>query len=283
MVWRWHHQDAPVDALLKRVARQQLVLVSTGGSDWLHSSGIAEAVQGGFRINARKAFASGCPAGDLLMTSAVYDDPVAGPTVLHFPIPLSSPQVKIVETWRTLGMRGTGSNDILIEDAFVPAGDVSGRRPRGRWHMSGHVASKIALPIIYSAYAGLAEAARSLALREVGTRRDNVETQYLAGEMENELFATRLAHERMVEIGGRWQPGPETTDAALKARTLVAQSAIRTVEKAVEVVGGRAFYRKFGLERIYRDVQAARFHPMPEKQQQQFAGRLALGLELDAA
>ena len=76
IVWKRRHLQAPVDGLLERIAREQLVLVSSGGSDWLESSGRAEPVDGGFRINARKVFASACPAGDLLMTSAVHDDPV---------------------------------------------------------------------------------------------------------------------------------------------------------------------------------------------------------------
>src|SRR5947199_3937128 len=82
--WRWRHQNAPTDGLLKRVAAEDLILVSSGGSDWLKSAGIATKTQGGYLINARKIFSSGCPAGDLLMTSAVYDDPKEGPTVLHF-------------------------------------------------------------------------------------------------------------------------------------------------------------------------------------------------------
>jgi alkylation response protein AidB-like acyl-CoA dehydrogenase len=71
MVWRWRHQRAPVEPFLERLAREQLALVSSGGSDWLQSSGQAEPVEGGFRVTAHKVFASGCPAGDLLLTSAV--------------------------------------------------------------------------------------------------------------------------------------------------------------------------------------------------------------------
>lgn len=283
LVWKWRHANAPVEDFLKRVAREELVLVSSGGSDWLESSGHAVEVEGGYRINARKIFSSGCPAGDLLMTSAVFDDPQAGPTVLHFPILLKDSHVKILPTWRTLGMRGTGSHDILIKDAFVPASAVAARRPRGRWHPALHVVAKAALPLVYSAYLGLAEKAREIALREVQSKRAKPHTQLLAGELENELFAARLAHERMMEIGTHWPPGPEATNAVLMARTLTGQAAVRTVEKAFELVGGRAFYRSLELERIFRDVQAARFHPVAEKPQQQFAGRLALGLEVDAS
>lgn len=281
LVWRYQHANAPLADFLKRVAREQLVLVSSGGSDWLNGSGKAEPVDGGYQVTARKIFSSGCPAGDLLMTTAVTEDPQSGPTVLHFPVAMNSPKVKIVPTWRTLGMRGTGSHDILIEGVFVPAASVSVRRPRGRWHPAMHVISKLALPMVYSAYVGLAEAARVIALREAQSKKAQPETWFLTGEMDNELFNARLGWERMVDIGANRPPGPETTNTVLMARALAAQSSVRAVEKAVELVGGRSFYRDLGLERIFRDVQGARFHPVPEKPQQQLTGRLALGLDLD--
>ena len=71
--WRFKHQAAPTDGLLKRVAAERLRLVSSGGSDWLKSAGTMEKVEGGYRLTARKAFASGSPTGDLMSTSAVYE------------------------------------------------------------------------------------------------------------------------------------------------------------------------------------------------------------------
>ena len=64
-------------------------------------------------------------------------------------------------------------------------------------------------------------------------------------------------------------------------RTLSAQAAVKTVERAMEVVGGGSFYREAGLERAFRDVQAARFHALPEKPQLRYTGRVALGLDID--
>jgi acyl-CoA dehydrogenase len=62
---------------------------------------------------------------------------------------------------------------------------------------------------------------------------------------------------------------------------LAGQGAIRTVERAMEAAGGASFYRRIGLERAFRDVQGARFHPLQEKPQLRYAGRLALSLDID--
>ena len=119
--WRWRHDGAPVEPFLRRVAAEELILVTSGGSDFLAGSGVAEKVDGGYRITARKVFGSGSPArtrlhddGDLRRSATT------GPTVLHFPVPLDAPGVEIADNWRTLGMRGTGSNDIVLEGVFVP-------------------------------------------------------------------------------------------------------------------------------------------------------------------
>jgi alkylation response protein AidB-like acyl-CoA dehydrogenase len=64
----------------------------------------------------------------------------------------------------------------------------------------------------------------------------------------------------------------------LTRKTIAANAAIATVNKAVETVGGTALFRSLGIERLWRDVQGAPFHPLPEKKQLVFSGRVALGL-----
>jgi alkylation response protein AidB-like acyl-CoA dehydrogenase len=280
-VWRRQHDRAPVEPMLRRVAAEELVLVSSGGSDWLAGSGQARTVDGGYRITARKIFSSGCPSGQLLVTSAVLDDPQAGPTVLHFAVPIDAPGVKMLDTWHTLGMRATGSHDITLENVFVPEAAIAGRRPQGKWHHLFHVVVMIALPLVYSVYVGVAEAARDLAVRQAMKKRDDAGVPYLVGEMENELAAADMALEAMIATAATAQPGPETTKRTAIARTLCGRAAIATVDKAMEVTGGGAFYRNLGLERLFRDVQGARYHPLQEKAQLRYAGRLALGLDID--
>jgi alkylation response protein AidB-like acyl-CoA dehydrogenase len=279
--WRLKHQKAPSEALLKRIAAEELVLVSSGGNDWLQSGGEAVKVDGGFRVTARKPFASGSVMGDLLMTSAIYDDPREGPVVLHFGVPLTSEAVTLEPTWQVMGMRGTGSNDIVITNFFLPDGAVGGRRPFGEWHMLFHIISKVAFAFVYSAYIGIAEQAAAEALASARKRRPNTGTALLAGELENELLAARLAHQRMVQLAENAEPGPETTSEAMAARTLAGSHSINAVTKALELAGGGAFYRRNPIERAFRDIQAARFHPLQEKPQLEFSGRVALGWDIN--
>jgi alkylation response protein AidB-like acyl-CoA dehydrogenase len=279
--WRWRHEKAPTEGMLKRVAAENLILISSGGSDWLKSAGTATKVDGGFHIKARKIFSSGSPAGDLLSTSAVYEDPQAGPTVLHFAVPFKAEGVKILDTWRVLGMRATGSNDVELNDVFVPDAAIAGRRPQGKWHPLFHAISMLAFPIIYSAYMGVADGAREKALAVARKKPDDGHLAYLAGEMENAHATADMALAHMIAIAESEKPGPETTSRSMIGRTLVGKNAILTVERAMELAGGASFYRELGLERAFRDVQAARFHPLQEKPQLRYTGRFALGLDID--
>jgi alkylation response protein AidB-like acyl-CoA dehydrogenase len=279
--WRWKHQNAPTDGLLKRVAAENLILVSSGGSDWLKSAGVAMKTEGGFLISARKIFSSGCPMGDLLMTSAVYEDPQAGPTVLHFGVPLKAKGVTILDTWRVMGMRGTGSHDIELKDVFVADAGIAGRRPQGKWHPLFHTIGMIAFPIIYAAYVGVAEGARDKALQVARKKKDDANLPYLVGEMDNAFAGAVMALNDMIANAEAGNPGPDSTNRAMIGRTLAGQGAIKTVERAMEVAGGASFYRDLGLERSFRDVQAARYHPLQEKAQLRYTGRLALGLDID--
>jgi acyl-CoA dehydrogenase len=280
--WRWRHEGAPVEAFLRRVAAEELILVTSGGSDWLAGSGRAEKVDGGYRITARKVFASGSPAGDLFMTMAVYDDPQSGPTVVHVAIPLAAPGVKVQDNWRTLGMRGTGSNDVVLDGVFVPDAAVGVRRPAGRWSPVWHVVAAIALTLIYSVYVGLAEAARALAVRHVASRRHDLATQESLGELETELATARMALRQMLGAAESGHMGVDTTNEVVIGRSIAGRAAIRTVELAMDVAGGAGFFRDSGLERLFRDVQGARYHPLRAHAQRLYSGRVALGVDVNA-
>jgi alkylation response protein AidB-like acyl-CoA dehydrogenase len=282
-VWRWRRDPEPVQDFLRRIVHDRLVLVVSGASDWLNSSGTAQRVDGGWRVNARKIFASGSPFGDLLMTQAVDHASEAEPVVLHFPISLRNGDAQVQDTWHVLGMRGTGSHDVVIKDAFVPESAILLRRPQGKWTPAFHLfACTIPLPLIYGVYLGIAEAARDRALALARKGPDAPALPYLVGEMENELASATMAHRDIVEAADSCEdPGPETTNRIMIGRTLVGRAVTQVVEKAMEIAGGSSFYRASGLERMFRDVQGARFHRPQEGNQLRFSGGLALRLPIE--
>jgi alkylation response protein AidB-like acyl-CoA dehydrogenase len=282
LAYIWRSGNKSPEPMLRRVAAENLVLVSSGGSDWLNGSGRLEKVDGGYRMSGRKIFASGVPAGDILMTTGIYDDPSSGPTVFHFPLPLKAEGVRILDTWRALGMRGTGSHDVEITNVFLPDAVMQGvKRPVGKWHPFLHTVAMVALPIFYGAYVGVAEHARDIALGLAARRKDDPLTAVTAGELENQIVTARLAHDSMAALVATAKPGPETTSATMCRRTILVNAVIRAGEKALELGGGAGFYRSAGLERCVRDLQGARYHPMPEKAQTHLTGRLLLGLEIE--
>ena len=280
--WRWRVQKAAaVEPLLKRIAAERIILLSSGGSDWLGGSGRAEKVEGGYRITARKVFSSGSPAGDLMMTGAVLETEGEPPTVLHFGVPMSSPAVKVLDNWRTLGMRGTGSNDVVIDGHVVPEAAVAARRKAGEWHPLFHIISTIAFPLVYSVYLGVAESARDIALGVAKKKKPDQHAIQLAGRMDTELAAARLARDWMLAAVRLDAPSAETVNQVMMGRQLCARHAIAAVELAMELAGGAGFYRATGLERRFRDIQAARYHPLQAGPQAQYAGSMALGLPVD--
>src|SRR5438309_4517627 len=95
-IWRHrHNMQPPAEPLLRRIAAEELVLVSSGGSDWLGGAGTLTKDDGTYKFSARKIFGSGGPGGDLLLTTGVYNDPEKGPTVLHFGVSMKDAGVKV--------------------------------------------------------------------------------------------------------------------------------------------------------------------------------------------
>jgi alkylation response protein AidB-like acyl-CoA dehydrogenase len=280
--WRWKVQKAaPVEPLLRRIASERIILLSSGGSDWIGGSGRAEKVDGGYRITARKVFSSGSPVGDLMMTGAVLESEGEPPTVLHFGVPMTSPHVKVLDNWRALGMRGTGSNDVVIDGHVVPEAAVAARRNAGEWHPLFHIIATVAFPLVYSVYLGIAESARDIAIATAKRKTPDQHAIQLAGRMDTELAAARLAREWMLAAVRLNAPSAATVNQVMMGRQLVARHAIAAVEYAMELAGGAGFYRATGLERCFRDIQAARYHPLQSGPQAQYAGSMALGLPVD--
>jgi alkylation response protein AidB-like acyl-CoA dehydrogenase len=178
-------------------------------------------------------------------------------------------------------MRGTGSHDVEIEGYFLPEAGVSVKRKAGEWHPIFHIISMIAFPLIYAVYLGVAESARDIAIGLAKRKPLHRHAVDRAGRMETELAAARLAHQSMLATASRNAPSAGTINDIMIGRQLVARHAIAAVEHAMELAGGAGFYRAAGLERRFRDIQAARYHPLTSGVQAEYAGAMALGLPVE--
>ena len=99
--------------------------------------------------------------------------------------------------------------------------------------------------------------------------------------MDTSLRAAQLAHRHMIATAEENAPSADSVNEIMMGRALLAEHAIRAVELAMELAGGAGFYRAAGLERRFRDIQGARFHPMQQGPQAIYTGSMALGLPVD--
>jgi alkylation response protein AidB-like acyl-CoA dehydrogenase len=270
--------DEKATATLRKIAADDLVIAGTGANDWLESSGEMTVVDGGYRVTAHKHFVSGGPGAQVFVTSSTCESE-NGREVLHFAIPFSSEGITRHDNWNTLGMRATGSNDVTLDRVFVPDTAIVARRPAGEWHPMWNAILPTAMPLIMSAYVGLADAALELARKSAQKRPQELAT--VLGEMLNQHSLAVIAHEDMVRLNQDhgFTPADGLSSDILTRKTLIAGAVQRCVELGAEIVGGAGFFKGHPMERITRDVKACHFHPLPYRRQHRFTGRIKLGLD----
>ena len=246
----------------------------------------------GYLINGRKNFASMSPTLDFMIISATvkYATPPEGgeqdnnEIVARFVIE-PGPGLEIVETWDALGMRSTGSHDVVLCDVFVPASRMipppattpPGTRPRtSAWFML----------LVSSVYVGVGAAALRCA---VGYAQDRVppslgkpiaqleNIQRHLGEAELLLHQARMQMYYVADLWGRFPDQHiELSELVLAAKYAATNNAVAAVEHAMRVVGGASMTKKLPLERYYRDVRAGLGHPMHDDQILNTLGRAAI-------
>jgi acyl-CoA dehydrogenase len=279
--WRYRRGLPGAEGTLKRVADDGIVLVSTGGADFTHPRGTAEPVDGGYRVNGRKVFASQVPTGDVFSTMFAFDDPAAGERrVLNVAIPVKADGVRIIETWDTLGMRGTGSHDVQFTDVFVPADKVLANRPYGFVDPPLQTIIAHAFPVITAVYLGVAESARDHAVAAIaGTpKADDPAVQRMVGLMDHQLRTCAWSLDgALAVVGDDPVPSDELVAAVMSAKRTIATTGVEVCDLAMEVAGGQSFYRTSPIEQCVRDVRGAKYHPFTPEQTLVHAGRLALG------
>ena len=282
--WRFRRAMPGAEGLLRRVVEERVVLVSTGGNDFTRPNGVATKVDGGFRVSGRKIFASQCPTGDVMSTMFTYDDPEVGRQVLAMGIPIGCEGISIVETWDTLGMRGTGSHDIELNDVFVSDAQVMSKRPWGVIDPPLTIIISCAMPVIGAVYLGVAEGVRDRVIaRATGTEKAlDPTTQRLVGLLDYKLRVARWSLlGAIAEIGDDPQPSMNNVVVAMQAKRAIAQEAITACDTALEIAGGSSYFRKAGIEHAVRDVRGVLFHPLTPELTLAHAGKVALGLPAD--
>ena len=277
--WRYRRSLPGAEATLRRVAEEGILLVSTGGGDYTHPRGEAVRVDGGYRVSGRKRFASQSRFGTVLSTMFTYDDPDQGLRVLNVAVPVAAEGVTVADNWDTLGMRGTASNDVTIEDVFVPDERVLANRPYGVVDGPLQVISGIAFPIVTGVYLGVAEAAYAEARAAAAHKSDNPFVQQQLGRMRHALQVASWSLDGALDaIGDDPTPSHEAYLAVMIAKAEVARAGIEVCDQAMEVVGGPGYFRGSVVERAYRDIRAARFHPLTADATHVETGRHELGL-----
>jgi alkylation response protein AidB-like acyl-CoA dehydrogenase len=282
--WRYRRGLPGAEATLRRIVDDRIVLVSTGGGDFTNPRGEAVRVDGGYKVSGRKIFASQSPAGTVMSTMFPFVDPERGLRVLNMAVPINDPGVTVHDNWDTLGMRGTASNDVTIEDVFVPEERVVADRPHGVVDPPLQVIASIAFQIVGAVYLGVAEAAAAAAIDTVtGTpRADDPSVQRMVGLMRNRLQVAGWALDGAIAVSGDDPtPSMETVAAVMAAKREIGLAGIEACDLAMDIAGGRAFFKGSPIERAYRDIRGIKFHPFSGEATLLHAGRLALGLPCD--
>jgi alkylation response protein AidB-like acyl-CoA dehydrogenase len=268
------------EAPLRKVANDWIVLGSTAAEavvagEW-DTPTTATQDGDGYVINGRKFFFSGSHVTDMVRVNAMDTDTGE---ILVVAIPMHSPGVSIVDTWDTMGMRATASNDLILEDVRVPNSAIGVRLPADgpvwdpafaavvRWFISG----------ITGVYLGIADRAREAAYDAIGSGSNSLHraqslSEAMIGELEIAHFSASSAFECGVRRIAEITDPIEGLAVAIAMKEASTTASVAVVDRASQIVGGRSFHRRSILERLARDVRAARFHPPSAPVAQQMIG-----------
>lgn len=238
----------------------------------------------GWRIAGRKTFASLAPALDWFIVPAALDGEPE--TIGRFLVPAEG--VRIEPNWDPMGMRATGSHDILLDEVPVPDADLLFRQSAAAPDPDRAVVNAwftLAVSAVYLGVAACAQAAAARYARErvpsaLGRPIAELESvQRRLGQAELDLGAARRC---LLGVAGDWDRAEGAAARAalggeiVAAKLFVTNAAIRVVDEAMRLAGGAAMRRDLPLERCYRDVRAGLYHPPTDDQGLALLGRLAL-------
>ncbi len=260
----------------------------------LLSTARAERVDGGYRFHGRKSFGSLSPVWDWLGLHAVDTSDPQAPKVVHAFLPRTSDGYRIVETWDTLGMRATRSDDTVLEGAFVPDRYVARVVPAGPAGLDPFVLSIFARALLGFAniYYGLAMRVRDVIVASLKDKTSiavaggmvrHPEVQRGVAEIVMELEAIGPYLDSVVrdwDAGADYGAGWVIKIVSAKHRSV--EAAWQIADRALDLSGGFGMFKKSELERLFRDARAGRFHPANSMLTHELVGKLTLGVDLTA-
>lgn len=257
--------------------------------------GKAVAVDGGYRVTGRWQWGSGCQHSTWLMLGAIVDG--APPVVRQFYFPAA--EVTIHDTWFAAGLRGTGSNDLEVRDAFVPASRCVAITEPPRLEGALYrfpVFGLLALGVCSVTF-GIARAALDEITGVAGAKTATGQSRKLAerpavqsavAESTAALEAARAYLFDAIAVAWRLAEtgAPLTLDARARLRMAATHGALtsaRVVDAAYNLGGGTSVYETSPLQRYFRNVHVATQHMIVSPPTLQLAGRVLLGLEANIA
>ena len=263
------------------------------GAGSARPGGKAWPVEGGYRVKGRWNFASGIQNANWLYATCVMADTGEKPVLRAMWVPRSD--VTIVDTWQTMGMRGTGSQDFTIDDVFVPerrsrlsdappveTGPLFNSRA---WYVTLWTPSAAnALGIARGAIDSLTEiAATEASTMSTNLLRDRPRVQERLAEAEAIVNAARAyVFDAVGRLWGTLSAGQEPTDQQIAQGRLslvhAMHESVRAVDKVFHAAGTNAIYNRLPLERAFRDAHVAVQHASALPGYFESAGKVLLGL-----
>jgi len=245
----------------------------------------ARKVDGGYVVNGRKFFVSLAGSAPYFATPAIRlgDEPWIERT-LYLQVPKDAPGVTFPGEWDPMGMRGTVSRDMLLQDVFVP--DDGEVLPPGLFGAMYNAFPQLS-PLTFSAtFLGLMQAAYDGAVAYLtgqmagapGLHTEAAVKGHAVAEMLFALEAARALYYRAIAEARVGTP-PEAIQRARAAHVTVQRSTVTVTQEAIRVCGGRGLLKRYPLERYARDARAgALMRPWTQEIATQQAWEAALGL-----
>ncbi|MFZ1431639.1 MAG: acyl-CoA dehydrogenase family protein, partial [Geminicoccaceae bacterium] len=236
----------------------------------------------GWRLSGHKIYATGAPILVWYLVWAKTDE--EEPRVGHFLVRAGLPGIRIVESWDHLGMRATGSHDVVLDGVEIPLDHAVDIRAPADWALEPEAWAWNTL-LIGAVYDGIARAAQVWLHGFVEYRRPSAlgvplsslsRVQSVVGEIEGHLAVNaRLLASACADVD-RGRP-PAVAELGLLKRAITG-NAVSAVEAALTLTGNHGLSRRNPLERHLRDVLCSRIHTPQDDSVLLTAGRQALAL-----